>query len=68
MQGTIFGGLKCTVQIDGLESKAYHDGKPLYVYKNTVRVPPPEMVDDIAVVSKCGNEAILANLVVNTFI
>ena len=38
MQGTIFGELKCTVQIDGLESKAYHNDKPLYVNKNTVRV------------------------------
>ena len=33
-----------------------------------MRVPPLEMVDDIAIVSKCGNDSIIANSVVNTFI
>ena len=68
MQGTIFAGLKCTAQLDFLGKKAYNEGSPLYVYKNTVRIPPLEMVDDIALVSKCGNDAIKANSIVNTFI
>jgi len=44
MQGTIFAGLKCTTQLDKLGRKAYHEEEPLYVYKNTVCVPPLEMV------------------------
>lgn len=68
MQGTIFAGLKCTTQLDKLGKKAYHNGKPLFVYKNTVRVPPLEMVDDIAVATTCNVDAVRANSIVNTFI
>ena len=68
MQGTIFAGLKCTTQLDKLGKKAYHEGKPLFVYKNTVRVPPLEMVDDIAIATTCNVDAVRANSIVNTFI
>ena len=36
LQGTIFSGLKCTASLDKLGKQSYHEGKPLYVYKNTV--------------------------------
>ena len=68
MQGTIFAGLKCTKQLDCLAQKAYDEGSPLYLYKNTVRIPPMEMVDDLAVITKCGNDTIKANAVINSFI
>ena len=68
LQGTIFAGLSCTTQLDKLGRKAYHEGKPLFLYKNTVRIPPLEMVDDCAIATTCSNDAIKANSVVNTFI
>lgn len=68
MQGTIFAGLKCTTQLDKLGKKVYHEGIPLYIYKNNVRVPPLEMVDDIAIATSCNSDAVRANSIVNTFI
>ena len=55
-------------KLDKLGKQAYHKGKPLFVYKNTVRVPPLEMVDDLAIATLCNNYAIIAISIVNTFV
>ena len=39
----------------------------LYKYKGKVGVPCLQMVDDIADVQKCGNNAIKSNAAINTF-
>ena len=38
MQGTVFGPLKCTTSMNKLGEKAYRSGKPLLLYKNTVKI------------------------------
>ena len=47
---------------------AYKRGKPLLTYKDTVHIPALGMIDDIATVSKCGIDTVIANSVTNTFI
>ena len=64
----VFGPLKCSVQMDKLAKECYRQGKSLYTYKNTVKIPVLGMVDDILAVSKCGPESIKANSTVNSFI
>jgi hypothetical protein len=53
--------------MDKLGQQAYNDKHTLYRYKNSVDVPPLQMVDDIIAVSKCGNQVVSTNTAVNTF-
>ena len=67
MQGSIFGSLKCTAQMDNLPRTAYDEGKLLYKYKDSIEVPPLGMVDDMITMSKCGNDSLVTNTIVNSF-
>ena len=40
MQGTVWGSLKCTAQQDKLGKAAYLNKEPIYIYKETVEIPP----------------------------
>ena len=56
-------------QYHGQARKDEVQGKSLlFKYKGDVSVPALEMVDDIADIQKCGDDAVKANAVVNTFI
>ena len=68
MQGTIWGNIKCTAQIDKLGKTAYERNAPLYYYKGEVKVPSLEMVDDIVNISTCSTNAVISNAVINSFI
>ena len=68
MQGTVWSGLMCTCTIDSLSKISYTDHSLLYKYKNTVNVPPLQMVDDVITASKCGNQVVKTNSLVNTFV
>lgn len=68
MQGTVFAPLKCTTQIDKLGKLAYRSGKSLLTYKNTVKIPPLGMVDDILSVTQCGIECVKSNAIINSFV
>ena len=50
MQETVWAGLMCTCTMDKLGKL---DKSLLYKYKETVEVPPLQMVDDIISASKC---------------
>ena len=39
----------------------------LYIYKEKVKVPPLQMVDDVITAAKCGSTASALNAAVNTF-
>ena len=67
MQGTVWASLKCTAQQDKLGKKAYEEGKPIYTYKGNVSIPPIGYVDDVLTISKCGNDAVVTNAIVNAF-
>ena len=64
-QGSVFGPLKCSVQIDTIGRDCIIEDECLYKYKNAVRIPPLAMIDDILAVSKCGVESIEVNALIN---
>ena len=67
MQETVWAGLMCTCTMDKLGKLAYSDKSLLYKYKETVEVPPLQMVDDIISALKCGSQVVTTNSAVNTF-
>ena len=65
MQGEVFGPLCCSVQVDTFGKECVHKNKYLYEYKGVVGIPPLAMVDDLALVSKCGLDTVLLNGFIN---
>ena len=68
MQGSVFGSLKCTVQVDtlGRDCLSSEDEIGLFQYKSVVYIPPTSFVDDVLGVSNCGIEAKELNSVINS--
>ena len=66
MQGSVFGSLKCSVQIDSLGRDILSDpeGTCLYKYKN-IDVMSLSMVDDILGVSLCSSNSLVLNATMN---
>jgi hypothetical protein len=60
------GPVLCSNTIDTLGKKSRDRGEFLYKYKNTVRVLPLAMVDDINGISKCGINSVALNTFINT--
>ena len=69
MQGSVWGSLKCTTTMDKLNKIALSDESLQYRYKGDPNIPIGVlgMVDDTLGVSKCGQEAIRKNAVINSF-
>ena len=65
MQGEVFGPLCCSVQVDTFGKECVHKRKYLYEYKDEVGIPPLAMVDDLALMSKCGLDSVLINGYIN---
>ena len=67
LQGTVFAPIKCSAQIDtlGRECLSNSDGEGLYMYKNVVDVPALSMIDDVIGITKCSDEAIELNSIIN---
>ena len=65
-QGGTFGPIECSNSVDKIGKECHEKGKHLYSYKQMVNVMPLSMVDDILVVSKCGQESLDVNTYVNT--
>ena len=65
-QGGTWGPLLCSNSVDTLGKKVRDRGVPSYMYKNTVRVLPLAMVDDINAISRCGSESVKLNTFINT--
>ena len=68
MQGTVWGGLLCTCTMDKLGKEAYRNPELLYKYRESVGVPPLEMVDDVVIASECGSTTVTTNAHMNSFI
>ena len=66
MQGTVFGPIKCSVQIDTLGRDCLTNGDGLYTYKDLVEIPALSMVDDIVGVTKCSDESVELNSIINS--
>ena len=66
MQGSTWGPLKCSVQIDQIGKDSLHNNENLFIYKNEVAVPPLAFIDDILSVTECGQASIKANVAINS--
>ena len=65
-QGGTWGPVLCSNTVDTIGKKCRDRGELHYLYKNTVRVLPLAMVDDLNCISKCGLESIELNTFINT--
>ena len=65
-QGGTWGPCLCSNSVDTLGKKIRDRGEATYKYKDTVRVLPLAMVDDINAISKCGIGSVSLNTFVNT--
>ena len=67
MQGSVFGSLKCTVQVDSLgrDLLSQEETIGLYRYKECVDIPPLAYCDDVLAASECGVEALETNAAIN---
>ena len=67
MQGSVWGSLKCVVQMNKLGKEAYSKPETLYMYKGKVHTPPLQMIDDIIAISTCSQNKGNMNKMINTF-
>ena len=65
MQGSVFGPIKCSVQIDTLGRESLIENSGLYLYKKKVNVMALSMVDDVCSVNECNSASLEANAMIN---
>ena len=65
-QGGTWGPCLCSNSVDQIGKKIRDRGETAYLYKNTVRVLPLAMMDDINAISKCGIDSVRLNTYINT--
>ena len=70
MQGSVWGGLKCTSQMDILNKICNENENLQYRYKSdpNITIGVRGMVDDTLALAECGNPSILKNTTVNSFV
>lgn len=68
MQGSVFGPLKCAVQVDTLGRDTLIEDYGLYKYKDAVNITPLAMIDDVASISTCGIMSLEINAKINAHI
>ena len=65
LQGSVFGPIKCSVQMDTLGRKSLQTGFGVYKYRDTVHVPALAMIDDVLGMASCGDQSIELNALIN---
>ena len=70
MQGSVWGSLKCTTNMDKLNKLTLTVKQLQYKYKGDPNIPIGVlgMVDDTLGVSNCGNDSIKKNAIINSFV
>ena len=66
MQGSVFGPIKSTIQIDTLGRDCQKHNQGLFKYKNVLSIIPLALIDDCLGISKCGADAVELNAILNT--
>ena len=69
MQGGVLTPLKCSVQMDKLWAECLNNTENssiLYKYKDFVKIPPLEMIDDILTVTDCSINSVKMNALVQS--
>ena len=65
LQGSVFGPIKCSVQMDTIGKESLRTGLGIYKYKNTVDIPSLAMIDDVIGMSACGDDSLQLNSIIN---
>ena len=65
LQGSVFGPIKCAVQIDTLGRQALQTGCGIFKYKEVIDVPALAMIDDVMGMASCGDDSIELNAIIN---
>ena len=65
-QGGTWGPLLCSNSIDSIGRDLQINNNSCYLYKNSVRILPLGMVDDITAISKCGVNSLDLNTYINS--
>ena len=64
-QGGVFGPIMCSNSIDKVGKICYERGENLFLYKQTVKVLPLAMCDDLLAMSVCGQQSLSLNTYIN---
>ena len=64
-QGGVFGPIMCSNSIDTVGKICYERGENLFLYKQTVKVLPLAMCDDLLAMSVCGHQSLSLNTYIN---
>ena len=67
LQGSVFGPIKCAVQIDtfGRDCLSDGEGMGIYQYKKVIDTPALSMIDDILGISEPGIKSIELNSIIS---
>ena len=70
IQGSVWGGIKCTTTMDKLKKSLLQEEHLRYCYMQDPNIPIGVlgMVDDTLSISNCGKDAYSKNAVINSFI
>ena len=70
MQGSVWGGTKCTSQMDTMNKIMKTKESLLYKYRGdpTIKIGVLGMVDDTLGVLKCGVESVEKNSLINSLV
>ena len=66
MQGSVFGPIKATTQIDTLGRDCKNNNQGMFLYKNVLSIVPLSFIDDCLGISKCGSKTVELNAILNT--
>ena len=66
LQGSVFGPIKCAVQMDTLGRQSLQTGCGIFRYKDTIDVPALAMIDDVMGMALCGDDSIELNALINS--
>ena len=66
MQGSVFGPIKATIQIDTLGRDCENYNQGMFLYKNVLSLTPLALIDDCLGFSRCGADAVELNAIINT--
>ena len=66
MQGSVFGPIKSTIQIDTLGRDCQSYNKGMFRYKNVLNLTPLALIDDCLGFSRCNADAVELNAIINS--
>ena len=64
-QGGVWGPMQCSNQVDKLGMECEKRNIHLFTYKDTVKIMPLAMIDDILAIALCGFKSVATNTFVN---